>query len=58
LCGEVRAIAARRLEQVRNRIADLVKLERLLADTIAQCSGAPVPDCPVIDVVESHRLPA
>ena len=51
-CAEVRTIAARHLEEVRAKIADLRKLERLLAKTIARCSDRKVPDCPVIDILE------
>ncbi|MBX3562638.1 MAG: helix-turn-helix domain-containing protein [Sphingomonas sp.] len=51
-CDEVREIAARHLEQVRAKIADLAEIERLLATTIEQCSGAADPDCPVIDMIE------
>ena len=54
-CGEVRAIAARHLEDVRAKITDLEKLERLLAKTIKQCSGKAVPDCPVLDVLDASR---
>jgi MerR family mercuric resistance operon transcriptional regulator len=52
-CAEVRTIAARHLEEVRAKIADLRKLERLLAKTIAKCSGRRVPDCPVIDILDT-----
>ena len=52
-CAEVRMIAARHLEGVRAKIADLKKLEQLLANTIAKCSGRKVPDCPVIDILET-----
>jgi MerR family transcriptional regulator, mercuric resistance operon regulatory protein len=51
-CSEVRVIAARHLEGVRAKIADLEKLERLLAKTIAKCSGRKVPECPVIDILD------
>jgi MerR family transcriptional regulator, mercuric resistance operon regulatory protein len=54
-CAEVRAIAARHLEDVRAKIADLEKLERLLAKTIKQCSGKAVPECAVLDVLDSGR---
>ncbi len=50
-CAEVRAIAMRHLAGIRARIADLRKLERLLARTVARCSGRAVPDCPVIDIL-------
>jgi MerR family transcriptional regulator, mercuric resistance operon regulatory protein len=52
-CAEVRTIAAQHLEEVRAKIGDLRKLERLLAKTIAKCSGRKVPDCPVIDILET-----
>jgi MerR family transcriptional regulator, mercuric resistance operon regulatory protein len=54
-CADVRAIAARHLEDVRAKIADLAKLDRLLAKTIKQCSGKAVPDCPVLDALDSNR---
>jgi MerR family mercuric resistance operon transcriptional regulator len=54
-CREVREIAAHHLEDIRTRIGDLRRLERLLARTIAQCSGRTVPDCPVLDVLDVRR---
>jgi MerR family transcriptional regulator, mercuric resistance operon regulatory protein len=54
-CGDVRAIAAHHLDDIRSKIADLRKLERLLAKTIAQCSGKTVPDCPVLDILDVRR---
>ena len=38
-CREVRAIAAHHLEDIRAKLGDLKKLERLLAKTVARCSG-------------------
>jgi MerR family transcriptional regulator, mercuric resistance operon regulatory protein len=38
-CREVREIAAHHLEDIRARLVDLKKLERLLAKTVARCSG-------------------
>lgn len=51
-CAEVREIAAHHLDQVRAKIADLAKLERLLASTIERCSGGAVPECAVIDMLD------
>lgn len=51
-CAEVREIATHHLEDIRAKISDLVKLERLLAKTIARCSGNRVPDCPVLDILD------
>jgi MerR family mercuric resistance operon transcriptional regulator len=54
-CADVREIAAHHLDDIRAKIADLKKLERLLAKTIAQCSGNRVPDCPVVDILDVRR---
>jgi len=54
-CGDVREIAAHHLDDIRSKIADLRKLERLLAKTIAQCSGKSVPDCPVLEILDVKR---
>jgi MerR family mercuric resistance operon transcriptional regulator len=51
-CAEVRAIAKRHLEDIRAKINDLSKLERLLGATVARCSGTKVPDCPVLDILD------
>lgn len=51
-CAEVRTLATRHLADIRAKIADLMKLERLLAKTVAKCSGRKVPDCPVIDILD------
>lgn len=54
-CADVREIAAHHLGDIRSKIDDLRKLERLLAKTIAQCSGSRVPDCPVLDILDVRR---
>jgi MerR family mercuric resistance operon transcriptional regulator len=54
-CREVRAIAAHHLEDIRAKLSDLKKLERLLAETVAQCSGKTAPDCPVLDILDIGR---
>ena len=55
-CAEVQSIAARHLEQVRAKIADLLDIERLLAATVERCSGGSDPDCPVIDMIEHPEV--
>lgn len=52
-CEEVRKIAAAHLEDVRAKIADLTRLERMLAETVGRCTGrGAAPACPVLDVLE------
>jgi MerR family mercuric resistance operon transcriptional regulator len=54
-CADVREIAAHHLAEIRAKIADLRNLERLLAKTIARCSGSRVPDCPVVEILDIRR---
>ena len=54
-CREVREIAAHHLDDIRAKIADLRKLERLLAKTVAQCTGTTAPECPVLDILDIQR---
>ena len=55
-CREVREIAAHHLDDIRAKIGDLEKLERLLSSTVARCSGKTAPDCPVLDVLDIQRI--
>ena len=54
-CGEVRDIATRHLGDIRAKISDLRKLERLLASTVARCSGTKEPECPVLEILDIRR---
>jgi MerR family mercuric resistance operon transcriptional regulator len=54
-CRQVRDIASHHLDDIRARIADLRKLERLLARTVAQCTGTTAPGCPVLDILDVRR---
>jgi MerR family mercuric resistance operon transcriptional regulator len=56
-CREVREIAAHHLEDIRAKLGDLKKLERLLAKTVARCTGKMAPDCPVLDILDIQRAP-
>lgn len=50
-CADVRDIAAKHLSDIRSKLADLRKLERLLAATIKQCEGGTMPECPVLEML-------
>jgi MerR family mercuric resistance operon transcriptional regulator len=54
-CREVREIAAHHLDDIRAKISDLRKLERLLAKTVAECTGTTAPECPVLDILDIQR---
>lgn len=50
-CAAVRDRTERHLADVRARIADLKRIEVVLARTAALCSGAQVPECPVLEAL-------
>jgi len=56
-CAEVKERTERHLADVRARIADLRRIETVLAATASRCSGAEVPDCPVLDAISNSADP-
>lgn len=56
-CGKVRSIAMHHLEDIRAKISDLAKLERLLTRTVARCRGDEAPDCPVLEILDAESPP-
>ena len=57
-CGEVQKIAAVHLQSVRTKLAHLARMEKLLAKTIAECTGNRFPTCPVLEMLDAphHEL--
>lgn len=54
-CAQVHALTTRHLKDIRQKIADLRRLERVMSDMAAQCSGDQVPACPIIDALFEMR---
>lgn len=52
-CAEVKSRTDRHLADVRAKIADLKRIEAVLASTASLCSGENVPHCPVLDALSS-----
>jgi MerR family mercuric resistance operon transcriptional regulator len=52
-CAEVSRRTEMHLTGVRAKIADLSRIETVLAETAARCSGEDVPDCPILEVLAS-----
>lgn len=50
-CAEVKERTERHLARVRAKIADLRRIERVLAATAARCAGNDVPDCPILEAL-------
>ena len=54
-CEEVRTLTLEHVAEVRRKIRDLRRLERVMADMAARCTGNRVPQCPVIDALFDSR---
>ena len=50
-CAEVRDLAASHLQDVRARIADLKRMERVLAGSVRACDAGQDPGCPLIQTL-------
>jgi MerR family mercuric resistance operon transcriptional regulator len=52
-CAEVKQRTEQHLADIRGKIADLRRIERVLAKTAGQCSGEDVPKCPILEALAS-----
>jgi MerR family transcriptional regulator, mercuric resistance operon regulatory protein len=50
-CAEARAVATAHLDDVRAKIVDLRRMERVLKDVVAQCGDGTLPECPLIETL-------
>ena len=55
-CAEASVLAATHLADVRAKIADLKRMERVLKDVVAQCGDGTRLDCPLIETLFRERL--
>ncbi|MBR0967222.1 helix-turn-helix domain-containing protein [Bradyrhizobium diazoefficiens] len=54
-CGEVHELAIRHLADIRRKIRDLRRLEKVMSEMAAQCTRNKVPDCPIVDALFEMR---
>lgn len=52
----VKAVAARHLEVLERKIAELKSMRQILADLIERCQGDDRPDCPILDDLEDEEM--
>ncbi len=50
-CGQVKALTLDHAASVREKIADLRRMEKILRKISAQCGGGSIPECPIIEVL-------
>jgi MerR family mercuric resistance operon transcriptional regulator len=53
-CAEARELAASHLKDVRARIADLKRMERVLANSVRACGAGENPGCPLLDALAAE----
>ena len=56
-CAELRTLTLDHVAEIRSKIRDLRRLERIMAEMAARCAGDQIPECPIIDALfESKSL--
>ena len=50
-CAEVKTLTETHVADIRRKVKDLRKLERVLNDLAARCHGREVPDCPILEAL-------
>ena len=52
-CAEVKALTEQHVADIRRKVKDLKKLERVLSELAARCRGNSVPDCPILEALSA-----
>ncbi len=50
-CNEIKDITSKQLSEVRHKISDLKRLEKILKEMTGKCEGGKVPECPILDAL-------
>lgn len=50
-CAEVKSIASAHLNSLQAKLGDLIRLEKILVETIEQCSDDRSPACPILEML-------
>lgn len=53
-CAKVKHISEQHIADIRQRVKDLRRLERVLSDMAAQCRGDEVLECPILQALTSN----
>ena len=54
-CAEVHNVATAHAADIRQKIKDLRKLEKVLTQMANECSRGDVPECPIIEALFEHK---
>jgi len=50
-CAKVHDLTVEHAREIEQKIADLKKMEQVLLEMAAKCSGGDIPECPIIDTL-------
>ena len=56
-CAKVKNITEKHIAEIRRRVKDLKRLERVLIDMVAQCRADEALDCPILEALASGARP-
>ena len=54
-CAKVKTMTETHIADIRSKVKDLRKLERVLNDLAARCHGREVPECPLLEALYTHE---
>ena len=57
-CHAVKGLTEQHVADIRRKIKDLRRLERVLRDLASRCHGNEVPDCPILEALEERSTVA
>jgi len=52
-CREVHDMTLVHIADIRRKVADLKRMERVLKDLAARCDSGDIPDCPILDALSA-----
>ena len=52
-CAEVKTMTERHVTDIRRKVKDLKRLERVLTELAGKCRGDAVPDCPILEALSA-----
>ena len=56
-CAEVRTLTLDHVADIRRKITDLRRLERVMTGIASRCSGKRIPECPIVDALfQGHPI--
>src|SRR5262245_18442066 len=50
-CAKVKSITEQHIADIRQRVKDLKRMERVLSEMVARARGDEAPDCPILDAL-------